>query len=80
MDTDFKKFFSSTMGIITAVLIMLAGVCLCCMFFYAIGLSQEQSSLTYPTAAYRSFGYFALTGLALGGQYDECTCERLADR
>lgn len=39
--SDFKKFFSGTMGIVTAILVLLAGVCLCCMIFYAIGLSQE---------------------------------------
>lgn len=53
MDSDFKKFFSGTMGIVAAVLILLAGVCLCCMIFYAIGLSQEgqQGSITCPTVA-----------------------------
>jgi hypothetical protein len=52
MESDsFKKYFSGTMGIVAAALILLAGVCLCCMILYAIGLSQEQSSLIYPTDA-----------------------------
>lgn len=54
MDSNsFKTFFSSTMGIVTAFLILLAGICLCCMVFYAIGLSQEgqPGAFTYPTDA-----------------------------
>jgi hypothetical protein len=41
MNTDFKKFFSSTMGIVVAILALLAGVCLCCMILYAVGLSTS---------------------------------------
>jgi len=48
MDTDFKKFFSSTMGIVTAVLILFAGLCLCCMILYAVGLSQERAAFSGP--------------------------------
>lgn len=47
MDSDFKKFFSSTMGIIAAVTIFLVLLCLCCLILGAIGQNMEPT----PTPA-----------------------------
>lgn len=37
MDSDFKRFFSSTLGIIAAVAIVIVILCLCCVILAAIG-------------------------------------------
>ena len=42
MDSDsFKKFFSSTMGIIAAVSVLIIILCLCCIVLAAIGQNSE---------------------------------------
>lgn len=50
MDSDFKKFFSSTMGIITAVFLVILVLCACCLIFAAIGQATQKKpiGLTAP--------------------------------
>lgn len=54
---SFKTFFGSTMGIVAAILILLFGICLCCLVFYAIGLNEVERtpiSLVAPAAVLKS--------------------------
>lgn len=37
MDSDFRKFFSSTLGVLTAVGLVVLVLCLCCLILAAIG-------------------------------------------
>lgn len=60
MDSDsFKKFFSSTMGIVAAVLILTLGLCVCCLVLAAAGQQIEKSKtptgLIAPAAIEASF-------------------------
>lgn len=47
MDSDFKKFFSSTLGIAAAVGLVVIVLCLCCLILAAIGQNMEPT----PTPA-----------------------------
>jgi len=51
MDSDsFKKYFSSSMGIIAAVSVLLIILCLCCIVLAAIGQNSETPT-TYAAPA-----------------------------
>lgn len=48
MNSDFKKFFSSTLGIVAAILVVLAMCCLCLLALSVIGQMSEPQSFIVP--------------------------------
>ena len=46
MNQDFKKFFSSTMGIVAAVGLVLLALCVCCLLLAAIGKAYPPGTPT----------------------------------
>jgi hypothetical protein len=51
MNSDFKKFFSSTMGIVAAIGIVIVIGCACCLILSAIGKAYPPPTPTATPAA-----------------------------